>query len=213
MPLVNGKYYMNPAFGTSVERARLEAQDAQATAHPSPTRREPRQAADSVPPLSPASEKAIDDAAKRGNFHAAQFKKDIVSAASASGVDPNLLVGLAMRESSLNPSKNAGSARGLFQITPPRQKDLGIPDREIDSYQAQIPKVAAALGHAMRTFHGNADLAIASWTLGTTGAQRLYTTGGMSAVRGALLDKPHPEYGRVGPDYVDRVKRLQNERH
>jgi hypothetical protein len=59
----------------------------------------------------------------------------------------------------------------------------------------------------MRAFNGNRDLAIASWTLGVAGAGRRFDAGGMRAVRSALLDAKHPNYGTVG-SYIDFVNRF-----
>jgi hypothetical protein len=155
--------------------------------------------------LSSQSTQQIEQAAKQYGYNAADFEKAITAAAGKSGVNPNILVGLAYKESSLNPSAPHG---GLFQIQPGRAKDLGIAAGDIGSAAAQIPKVAGALAGAIKVFHGNADLGIASWTLGVAGTQRLFSSGGMQAVRGALLDRGHPGYGTVGPNYIDVVKRF-----
>lgn len=211
MPFINGRYYMNPAVGAAIEGIRLDAHEGQARPQNSPDAK--AHETQHVPRLSATSEKAIDNAGRHGQLNASKFKSTVISAASANGIDPNLLVGLAARESTLRPSVDHGHARGLYQITPPRQHDLGLTDQNIHDPGAQVPKVAQALGHATKVFHGNTDLAIASWTLGTTGVHKLYNTGGMNAVRGALLDKHNPHYGRVGPDYIDVVKEFQDGAH
>ena len=152
--------------------------------------------------LSSQSTQAIQQAAKKYGYNAAAFEKAIRAAAAKYGINPNVLVGLASKESSLNPGAPNG---GLFQIQPGRAKDLGIATKDIGSADVQIPKVAAALSGALTTFHGSQDLAVASWTLGVGGTRRLFSSGGMQAVRGALLDRNHPSYGRVGPNYIDIV--------
>ncbi len=60
---------------------------------------------------------------------------------------------------------------------------------------------------ALKSFGGNKDLAIASWTLGVGGTNKLFKGGGIKAVRGAFLDVKHPKYGTVG-DYIDFVNRF-----
>ena len=83
-------------------------------------------------------------------------------------LDPNLLVGLGMRESSLNPSQSNG---GLFQIQDP--KAYGIDPKDIGNFGVQIPAAAANLSGNISHFYGNVDLGIAAWMLGrggTTGA-------------------------------------------
>ncbi len=114
-------------------------------------------------------------------------------------------MGLAAKESSQDPFKGNG---GLFQIQPGRAKDLGITAENMGNFQVQIPKVAGALAGAIKTFHGNVGLGIASWTLGVAGTQRLFSLGGMQSVRSALLVRYHPEYGRVGPNRIGFVKRF-----
>ncbi len=155
--------------------------------------------------LSSQSIQAIQQAAKQYGYNAAAFESAITAAATKSGINPNVLVGLGYKESSINPAAPHG---GLFQIQPGRAKDLGISPKDIGSAAVQIPKVAGALAGAIRTFHGNVDLGIASWTLGVAGTQRLFSSGGMQSVRGALLDRGHPGYGTVGANYIDIVKRF-----
>jgi len=75
------------------------------------------------------------------------------------GIDPNLLVGLANRESSLNPSAVNGDARGIFQTRPSRQADLGISNLDIFNSHVQIQAVSGAMATALNSFSGNRDLA------------------------------------------------------
>jgi RHS repeat-associated protein len=132
--------------------------------------------------LSRQSDEAIKQAATRYGYDAATFEKAITTAAAKYGINPNILVGLAYKESSLNPGAPHG---GLFQIQPGRAKDLGIAATDIGSAAVQIVKVAGALAGAIKTFNGNVDLGIASWTHGAKGTQRLFSSGGMQAVSGA----------------------------
>ena len=92
----------------------------------------------------------------------------------------------------------------MFQIQYPSA--YGVKPEEIGSFSAQLPAAASVLSSRIKTFNGNVDLGIASWTLGVRGTQRLFSSGGMQAVRGALLNRYHPGWGTVGPNYIDVVK-------
>ncbi len=154
--------------------------------------------------LSSKSLKAIGSAAKKYKFKAWRFEEDL--AGQADKIDPNILVGLGYKESSLDPSANNG---GLFQIQPTLAKQLGIDGKDIGNFDVQITAVGSALSGDVKTFGGNLDLGIASWTLGVSGTQKLYGAGGMDSVRDALLSTRHPEYGSVGPNYIDPIESFQ----
>jgi hypothetical protein len=111
--------------------------------------------------LSSKSDKAIDKAAKKYGYDASTFKDAMTQAGNKYKLDPNLLVGLGMRESSLNPSQSNG---GLFQIQDP--KAYGIDPKDIGIFEVQIPAAAANLSGNISHFNGNIDLGIAAWTLG-----------------------------------------------
>jgi len=68
--------------------------------------------------LSSCSEAAILDSALTGP-QATAFENAVLNAGNETGIDPNILVGIAMKESTLNPSAQSGSssASGLFQLT------------------------------------------------------------------------------------------------
>ncbi|MGH9615678.1 MAG: hypothetical protein ACRD28_02970, partial [Acidobacteriaceae bacterium] len=153
--------------------------------------------------LSTMSLQAIEKAANYYHYDVTDFENTMTGSGARNGIDPNMLVGLAYKESSLDPFSTNG---GLFQIQPSRAKDLGIAAGGIANFHVQIPKVAAALSSAISTLHGNLDLGIASWTLGVRGTQKLFSSGGMQSVRGAWLDRNHHNFGQVGPNYIDVVK-------
>ncbi|QMV20115.1 hypothetical protein GOB94_16605 [Granulicella sp. 5B5] len=149
--------------------------------------------------LSSKSGKAIDKAAKKYGYDASVFKAAMTQAGSQYKLNPNLLVGLGMRESSLNPSQPNG---GLFQIQDP--KAYGIDPKDIGNFEVQIPAAAAFLSGNISHFNGNVDLGVAAWTLGRGGTSHFFNEGGMPAVRGALLSAKHPDYGTVG-GYIDFI--------
>ena len=149
--------------------------------------------------LSSKSGKAIDKASKKYGYDASAFKAAMTQAGSKYKLNPNLLVGLGMRESSLNPSQSNG---GLFQIQDP--KAYGIDPKDIGNFEVQIPAAAAFLSGNISHFNGNVDLGVAAWTLGRGGTSHFFNEGGMPAVRGALLSAKHPDYGTVG-GYVDFI--------
>ena len=178
--------------------------------------------------FSPEAENAIEEALKTHGrsykqafgsaLNPADLKDAFRQAAKGTGLDVNLLVGLAKRESDLNPAvpPNPVGAKGLYQLRPPRQQDLGIADADINKYEIQIPKVAAEVRKAVDRYHGNIDLAIASWALGDRKlqshlSQQALATGNpsppeMQKVRNLLLYANQPNGPRLGPDYIDFVK-------
>ena len=115
-------------------------------------------------------------------------------------------MGLAFRESSLNPYAEHG---GLFQIQDPSA--YGIASEDIGKFDVQLPAAAKALASNIKSFNGMVDPGIASWTLGVGETRRLLSSsGGMDAVRNAWLDRQHHDYGQVGPDYVDIIGKFEH---
>jgi len=136
---------------------------------------------------------------------AIEFEDAALAAGTKYNLDPNILVGLAQKESSLDPTVVNGTAKGLFQITPARQADLGLSNANLSNIKTVVNAVAGSLASAVKTFGGNSSLAIASWTVGVGGTRAAFKTGGVQGVRNLLLDKKNPSYGRVGPNYIDIV--------
>jgi hypothetical protein len=153
--------------------------------------------------LSKKSKDAIENS--DGIADSAKFEGNILTAAGKNGVNPNILVGLGFKESSLDPSTPNG---GLFQIQA-MKKELGLSDDDLKDEGKQINAVAAWFGDKLKTFRGNEELAIAAWTLGVSHTKKAYASGGMDAVRNMLLSKKHPEQGRVGPQYIDKIKEFE----
>jgi len=162
-------------------------------------------------PLSDASENAILKSPLSGP-EAIAFEGAVKSAGAASLVNPNTLVGLASKESSINPTKVTGDARGLFQIRPSQQSFLKLTDEQVTSVTGAIPAVANFLGHYTQFFSGKdagfgESLAIASWTMGVQHTLNVYNKGGMQAVRDTSLGDPQNHL--VGDDYIDYVQSFQ----
>src|ERR1700761_9467312 len=93
-------------------------------------------------PLTATSLAAIERSGMRPEQKTA-FRNAVMAAAGRHGLDPNLLVGLAQRESGLDPTASPDHhARGLFQIRHPRQQDLGVSDDTINSVDDIVEPVA-----------------------------------------------------------------------
>lgn len=106
--------------------------------------------------LSNKSEAAIENSALTGE-QAGAFESAVKSAGSANGINPNALVGIAMNESSLNPSAQnpTSSASGLFGLTDNIKSTYGLSasDATGSSPSAITHQVNAAAGylHDLRT--------------------------------------------------------------
>ncbi|WP_306590026.1 RHS repeat-associated core domain-containing protein [Geothrix sp. 21YS21S-4] len=157
--------------------------------------------------LSEKSIQALEKALGTGSTEKT-WRGAIESAAEAKGIDPNLLVGLGFKESTLNPNAVNGEAKGMFQILPARQADLHLSTEDLFTPKV-VAAVAGALSGAIKTFHGNTDLAIASWTLGAGRTQSVFAKEGMDGVRNRLLDARNPSYGRLGINYIDIIRSFQ----
>jgi RHS repeat-associated protein len=160
--------------------------------------------------LSDKSKAAINTAMRNDPGAALLWGYTFLQAGAKNGVDPNLLVGLAVKESSLNPHEVVGDAKGMFQITPGRQTDLGLSNHDLFNPNVVVNAVAASLASATKTFNGNAGLALASWTVGVAGTRAAFQAHGMAGVRSLLLDRAHPSYGRVGKQYIDFIRSFQS---
>jgi hypothetical protein len=159
-------------------------------------------------PLTASSLAAIERSGMRPEQKIA-FRNAVIAAADRHGLDPNLLVGLAQRESRLNPTISPDhQARGLFQIRHPRQQDLGVSDATINSVDDIVEPVADYLSKSLRTFGGNTDLTIGSWNRGVRGMSKINNNEGMPGVRNTVIfanPKKHSQ-DLLGRDYIDKVK-------
>jgi soluble lytic murein transglycosylase-like protein len=183
----------------------------QAQARQSQQQGQPAQHQQAPQQLSAKSQAAIENAFGKGSADALLWSYSFIHAGAENGVDPNLLVGLADKESSLNPNAKNGTAVGMFQVTPGRAADLGLSGNGPSNPNVVTNAVAASLASATKAFHGNVGLAIASWTVGVAGTRAEFNAQGMQGVRNLFLDKAHPSYGRVGPNYIDFVTGFQTQ--
>jgi hypothetical protein len=153
-----------------------------------------------------------EDAIQKSTMTAAQakaFENAVRLAAIMDGINANLLVGLAARESSLDPNAGKNSppdaAKGLFQLTGGLRGELGLTLKTVFEIGTVVPVVAGSLSSKIASF-GSVDLGLAAWTLGNHGTRQLFNSGGLNAVRSAYLDRNHKDYGTVGADYIDVIK-------
>ncbi len=162
--------------------------------------------------LSDESEQALLNSSLTGPQSIA-FENAVLEAANRTGVDPNLIVGLAFKESAFDPMIVNGEARGLFQITPGQQNFLHLTDAQVTSVTGAISAVADYFDKYIGMFterKGNdvgEDLAIASWTMGVQHTLNVYNQGGIEAVRNTPLGDPQNH--RVGNDYIDAVQSFE----
>ena len=99
------------------------------------------------------------------------YAAQIEAAASRNGIDPALLAGLIKAESGFDP--NAGSpagAQGLTQLMPETARGLGVTN-PLDPEQA-IEGGARLLSEHLKTFGGNAELALAAYNAGPGAVQQ-----------------------------------------
>jgi soluble lytic murein transglycosylase-like protein len=102
---------------------------------------------------------------KRGPVTKSKFDKIIVAAAKKFDVDAALVSAVIQAESDFNPREisNKG-ARGLMQLMPATAERFGVND-SFDA-EANIYGGVHYLQWLLKTFHGNADLAVAAYNAG-----------------------------------------------
>jgi len=144
MPFVNGKFYMNPAYGQAAERARAaHAASDHAAANPQDQdahwvtiggkhvliqEMQPGQAQHGTQKLTKKSENAILESSLTAE-QAVAFEDAVADAGKKYGINPNILVGIAVKESSLRPGYETnlgGSAAGLMGLTDRVQNAYGL---------------------------------------------------------------------------------------
>ncbi len=143
------------------------------------------------------------------------FTNSVMNAAGKYSLNPNLLVGLADKESGIDPSALSLDlkARGIYQIRPSRQKDLGMSDADVTSVNNVVAPVAKYLSHSYSVLNDDMDLTIGSWRQGLSGIQRINKQG-PNAVWDYVIE-PARTTGRnqhpartLGDDYIDYVDKF-----
>jgi len=135
----------NQGLSEAIDEANYLAQVQQASASTGNTAAQPAQQE-----LSKKSEDAIENSALNGE-QAGAFERAVKAAGSADGINPNDFVGIAMNESSLNPSAQnpTSSAAGLFGLTDNIKSAYGLSasDATGSSPSAITNQVNAAAGY------------------------------------------------------------------
>ena len=128
-----------------------------------------------------------------GDVLASSIQQQIIDAANAQGVDPNLALAVAQQESGFNPNAvSSAGAIGVFQLMPSTAAGLGVNPYDVTS---NIDGGITYLKQQLDAFGGNTSLALAAYNAGP-GAVAHY--GGIP---------PYPET----QNYVDSVSAIMNQ--
>ena len=106
------------------------------------------------------------------------IEKLIAQKAITAGLDPTVMLGLAKRESQLDPNASNKDARGLWQFTTGTGKDYGLMS-EADRKNVEKSTDAAMVmfKDLMALLDGNLRHVLAAWNIGGTGTKRLINQG------------------------------------
>jgi len=162
--------------------------------------------------LTTKSEAAIEQS-KLDAKEAVAFEDAVIAAGTANDINPNLLVGLADKESGIDPTAVSldGQARGLYQIRHPRQKDLGLSDEDVFSLTKVEGPVAHYLAMSSKALGGDWDLLIGSWRQGVGGIRTITKQSSDAmwdyVIEPAVTTGKHQHPARtLGDDYVNFVE-------
>jgi len=118
---------------------------------------------------------------RRADLHAIEAMLDrakaydgaVHDAATATGVDAEVLMGIAAAESSFRPRDSADGGRGLFQITAPpadavarARRELGVADLDLANPRHNAFVAAATLRTYFDQMHGDPLLALLAYNIG-----------------------------------------------
>lgn len=101
----------------------------------------------------------------------ARFGDHIEKSATASGLDPRLVLAVVMEESGGNPSaRSPVGARGLMQLMPGTARQLGV--RDASDPAANLAGGSRYLSEQLERFDGRLDLALAAYNAGPGAVDR-----------------------------------------
>jgi hypothetical protein len=147
------------------------------------------------------------------------FEAAVLNAGSATGVDPNILVGLALQESTLGANMNiGGAAKGLFGVESSGQDFInqhfnsGITTSDLTSLEPDsIAKVTLGVAQYLARYsniYSNytdpapIDVALSAWRVGIGRTQQNIRAGN-------FFDYKDPNLGETVQHYVDSVEKLR----
>ncbi|MCW5980637.1 MAG: lytic transglycosylase domain-containing protein [Bryobacteraceae bacterium] len=98
-------------------------------------------------------------------LHAAGLQPLIHAAAAQAGIDPNLVLMVALRESSLQPcAVSSRGAQGLMQLMPETAGELGV--RDPFNPEENLAAGARFLSQLLRRYEGDITLALRAYHVG-----------------------------------------------
>ncbi|MEZ4388791.1 MAG: transglycosylase SLT domain-containing protein [Candidatus Krumholzibacteriia bacterium] len=100
-----------------------------------------------------------------------RFEKDLVAAARQNGLDPALVLAVAVRESAGDPGAVSDrGARGLMQLMPTTAREMGVADPHDPAQNLQGG--ARYLARMLERYGGDVDLALAAYNAGPGNVDR-----------------------------------------
>ncbi len=130
-----------------------------------------------------------------------RFSSEIETAASASGLDPALILSVVMEESGGDPqARSPKGALGLMQLMPATARELGVEDRT-DAAQ-NLDGGARYLADMLEKFRGKLEVALAAYNAGP---------GTVSRLGGQVPD--YPETRRYVKNVLERYENLGGGTH
>jgi len=142
-------------------------------------------------------------------YYPLEFGDEIRASAAEEHLPAWLVAGVIRQESAFNPkAESRAGARGLMQLMPPTAQEmahrLGLPYRTADLYD---PRISLRLGTAylrelLDDFHGNLELALASYNGGPNRIERMWQQAGPGVRLDTFLENLSLDESR---GYVKRI--------